>query len=57
MNKGLTGLLMLVAAMLAGCNTAPKHDPQFAPVQASLCATAASEQRCDFPGWPGNILV
>jgi flagellar L-ring protein precursor FlgH len=34
MNKGLTGLMILMATMLAGCNTTPpKHDPMFAPVR------------------------
>jgi len=33
MNKGMTGLVVLMAALLAGCNTAPKRDPMYAPVR------------------------
>ena len=33
MNKGLTGFMILAAIVLSGCNTAPKHDPMFAPVR------------------------
>lgn len=33
MRNGLTGFVMILAVMLTGCNTTPKHDPQFAPVR------------------------
>ena len=33
MNKFLAGFITLAAALLAGCNTTPKHDPMFAPVR------------------------
>lgn len=33
MNKVITGLVMLTAFALVGCNTAPKRDPMYAPVR------------------------
>lgn len=33
MNRGLTGVMILAAIAISGCNTAPKRDPMFAPVR------------------------
>ena len=33
MNIGAKSLIIMAVAVLAGCNTAPKHDPMFAPVR------------------------
>lgn len=48
MNKGITGLVVLIAAMLAGCNTVPKHDPMFAPVRPVYVKPEAAQNGAIF---------